>query len=234
MQESLPILIEQSISSKELQKLSSKAINTLDDNALSSVLEFVPYVSATKKVVNFAYETHERSFIRKFVTYLWGIKEISFEQRIAFCSEVAENAEDSSGEFFLSIINRIDHLKKANILANISIARINNQIDIEDFFRLCHALERIPFIDLKYLKYYVNPFYQPCSTEMLASSGVIALSQIDGGYIDQKNATDKYQLTDIGYKLLKYGLNENVNFESPKGIQIPTIGWQDIDNMFNK
>lgn len=234
MLDALPILIEQSISSEELQKISSNSINSLDDNLITSFLEEVPLFATSKKVINYLYERHERSFIRKFITYLWGIKDISFEQRTSFISDVAKNAEDSSGEFFLSIINRIDHLKKANILANISIAKINNQIDIEDFFRLCHVLERIPFIDLKYLKDYVIPCYRSCSTELLASSGVISLSIIDGGNFDDTNGTDKYQLTDIGYKLLKFGLNENIEFVPQKSIQIPSLSWQDIDDIINK
>ena len=51
---------------------------------------------------------------------------------------------------------------------------------------------------------------------MLASSGVISLSIIDGGNFDDTNGTDKYQLTDIGYKLLKFGLNENIEFVPQK------------------
>ena len=103
MLDALPILIEQSISSEELQKISSNSINSLDDNLITSFLEEVPLFATSKKVINYLYERHERSFIRKFITYLWGIKDISFEQRTSFISDVAKNAEDSSGEFFLSI-----------------------------------------------------------------------------------------------------------------------------------
>ena len=63
---------------------------------------------------------------------------------------------------------------------------------------------------------------------------IISLSIIDGGNFDDTNRTDKYQLTDIGYKLLKFGLNENIEFVPQKSIQIPSLSWQDIDDIINK
>ena len=56
----------------------------------------------------------------------------------------------------------------------------------------------------------------------VSSSGSEENSKPLDGNFDDTNGTDKYQLTDIGYKLLKFGLNENIGY----GIELPTTGFE--------
>lgn len=53
----------------------------------------------------------------------------------------------------------LDNINKQKNLANLTKARINGQISIEDFFRLSNMLERIPYVDLESLHNYIENYY---------------------------------------------------------------------------
>lgn len=143
-------------------------------------------------------------FAKKFVGFLYGLKEVSVKKRKKFINELRKSGE-ATGEQILSIIDRLDHQGKTRILANLCIARIEEQISIEDFFRLVSMLERIPYIDLGRLEDYKERFYEPGASEMLYSAGAVRQVVID------PMGDDQYQLTELGLKMLDFGLHHDVS-----------------------
>ena len=112
-----------------------------------------------------------------------------------------------------------------------TIAKIHEFISIEDFFRLCSMLERIPYIDLKELPRYKEPFYDESGdTELLYSTGALILQTLDA------NGTNKYILSVLGEKLLLWGFGINLDMERERGtnVELNYATNDDIDEIVNE
>lgn len=191
---------------------------------LIAITNFIPFaggfISAELQILA-NYQVSE--FFRKFTSFIYGLKELSDSKRVEFIAEVEEKAQDSSGNVMMSIIDKLDNINKQKILAYLVIARTNNNISIEDFFRLSSVLERIPYVDLQLLPSYQDEFYDESGdTELLFSTGVLRQA-----YLGEDG--DKYILSPLGIKLLKFGVN--VNIPTPQICGVKTgISWENIGN----
>lgn len=163
----------------------------------------------------------ESEFFRKYTVYILGVADLTIQERKIFAEEIAQKARDSAGYVITGMVNRLDNINKEVILANLTKARIDDKISIENFFRLASVLERIPYIDLVKLTSYQTPFYdEDGDTELLNSTGVLRPVQLseDG---------DTYILSPLGVKLLSFGLKINVKEINVKGTSVD-LSWNDI------
>lgn len=157
----------------------------------------------------------EAAFFRKLTKYILEISDISFEERIKFSEEIEKTAKDDSGCVLLDMIDRLDNINKQIIFANLTKARINHEISIEDYFRLSSMLERIPYVDFQFLPYYENAHYDESGdTELLYATGALQIVVID------TNGNNKYTLSELGRKLLQYGLMINTEVKHNKGVDV--------------
>ena len=91
------------------------------------------------------------------------------------------------------------------------MAKINGLISIDDYFRLSSVLARIPYTDLDNLVLYQNEYYdEDGDTELLYSTGVLRMAKIS-------EEGDKYILSPLGEKFIKYVLDNNVNVKHVTG-----------------
>lgn len=128
------------------------------------------------------------------------------------------------------MIDRLDNINKQIILANLTKARINSDISIEDYFRLSSILERIPYVDFQFLPSYANANYDESGdTELLYATGVLQIAVIDA------NGNNKYILSELGRKLLQYGMMINTEVKHGKGVEVAlnTISEEDLEQLFN-
>lgn len=124
------------------------------------------------------------------------------------------------------MVDRLDNINKEKVLANLVKAKVTYKISIEDFFRLSSMLERIPYVDLVKLKLYLNDYYdEDGDSELLFATGVLQQSVIDA------NDDNKYVLSKLGKKLLKYGLGIAVSDIQPKGTKVSNLTWNEIDGI---
>lgn len=94
-------------------------------------------------------------------------------------------------------------------------------ISIEDFFRLSSVLERIPYVDLQLLPSYQDEFYDESGdTELLFSTGVLRQA-----YLGEDG--DKYILSPLGIKLLKFGVNVDIPIPQITGVKTG-ISWENV------
>lgn len=126
------------------------------------------------------------------------------------------------------MINRLDNINKAEILANLMKAKINGEIDISDFFRLASICERIPYTDFQYLQRFEN---EDCIeggvTELLYSSGALIQKTIGG-------EQNQYTLSTVGRKLVKFGMLAEVSLAAKNATYIPSLGLADIDQIIDQ
>ena len=209
-------IIDQSVRSVDLDKLKNENSCMAKDLALAIIkLCNQDYVGAGESVlqsINDYIDYKESEFFRKYYQYLCGLSDTTSEQRHQFAEEVQKKAEDYSGNVIMGIVDRMDNIHKEQYLAKLTIARINGWISIEEFFRLTSLLERIPYVDLKMLPYYQEPYYDESGdTELLYATGALNQHTIDA------NGPSKYVLSSLGEKLLCFGLGIKVDMEREKG-----------------
>lgn len=147
-------------------------------------------------------------FFRKFTAFALELTDVSAEERVKFSEEVQKKANDYSGNVLMGMVDRLDNINKGQVLANLIKARIHQFISVDDFFRLSSMLERIPYVDLDMLKYYKESYYDESGdTELLYATGALNQNTIN---IYGRN---KYVLSTLGEKLLRFGLMTPVEVE---------------------
>lgn len=196
-------------------------------------VSLISYIGGTAaEVFQQYYDYKDDEFFRKFVRFLMELKETSSEERYRFAEEIQQKAEDHPGNVILGMVDRLDNINKEVVMAKLSIARMHGAISIEDFFRLHSLLERIPYVDLKLLPRYKEPYYDESGdTELLFASGALEIETIDS-----KGGSNKYKLSRLGELLLRWGFNIHLELEHGKGtnVELDRATQEDIDEMFNQ
>lgn len=215
------------MSSKDLSKFATvdikESVGDFFKRVLCSVSKGFQVVSIG---VDFYIDISDALFFKKFCYYLYGLAETTDKQRNKFMNEVEKAAEDNSENVLMGMICRIDNIHKCTILARLTRARINNEISIEDFFRISTVVERVPYPDFKYLPEFTQRNYIPGGvSELLLSAGVLSQTEIDVN-VDH----DWFELSPIGTKLMKYGLQKSdVKVKDKTKIELPE--WDLADDM---
>lgn len=197
---------------KDLSKLKARDYDNGRGHK-KAILSIIPYVGGTlAEELQQYYDYKDDEFFRKFVRYLIGMKDTTGEERQKLIKEIEKITEDFAGNVICGMVDRLDNINKEAIFANLSIARIEGKICIEDFFRLHTLLERIPYVDLVYLNKYQSNFYDDSGdTELLYSTGALVLSVID------PDSGNKYRLSVLGQKLLEFGMGVIVEVQKKHG-----------------
>lgn len=237
MKNSVDVIVNGILINPELTKLESlkrkgfwkdhlKALLNLGTNLIGTN-GVSPTLGVTEFVVNEIdiLENYKLSeFFRKFTRFVMELTDVNAEERVKFSEELQKKAKDYPGNIIMGMVDRLDNINKEEVLASLVKARIHGFISIENFFRLSSILERIPFVDLIHLREYNIPYYDESGdTELLFSTGVLLLAKID----DEEG--NKYVLSQLGEELIKWGLQEPVITNRPKGTSLP-YSFEDADD----
>ena len=189
---------------------------------LKAIVNLIPTLGgAVAQEIQVFQDYKESEFFRKYTAFILGVVDTTEKEREKFAEEIAKKANDTAGNVIAGMVDRLDNINKEVILANLTKARIEEMISIENFFRLASVLERVPYIDLAKLPSYQTPYYdEDGDTELLNSTGVLrpVLLSEDG---------DTYILSPLGVKLLQYGLKTNVKIANVKGTSVD-LSWNNI------
>lgn len=238
--DNLPVVVKDILESTDLKKIKKVDLKNISKEVLIGTFNAIPYVGGVVasylQIVRSNRETFlEMEFYRKLLALIYGIKELKSKDIKSFMDEVENNAKDFSGSVITHLVNKIDNVNKASILANLIKSRVNNEISIHDFFRLSSMLDRIPYIDLNELEKYQKAYYDDSGdTELLYATGALKLDTIDA---QEENL---YILSELGRKLLKYGMLRSANVDNHGGSFVNgvltdknIISNAYIDSMFN-
>lgn len=139
--DNLPVVVKDILESTDLQKIKKVNLKNISKEALIGTFNAIPYVGGVVasflQIARSNRETYvEMEFYRKLLALIYGIKELKPNDIKSFMDEVENNAKDFSGSVITHLVNKIDNVNKASILANLIKSRVNNEISIYDFFRL--------------------------------------------------------------------------------------------------
>lgn len=231
--ESLSNIVEQSLNNVNQEKLAAIKSGYVKDQALAVFkLLCQDYLGAAESEIQAIIGYKESVFFRKYSSYLLGFAETTADERHKFAEDIQKKAEDSSGNVISGMVDRLDNINKETIFAKLSVARIHEAISIEDFFRLYSLLERIPYVDLKELPKYREPFYDESGdTELLFATGALEIQTIDAN-----GGTNKYVMSRLGELLLCWGFNIHLELEHGKGtnVELDLLSNEDIDQIFDE
>lgn len=224
----IPVVVKKSLTDYKniVEKLKSSNRNDLKKGGLRAILNLIPYFGgAAATTVEMIYSYTDLEFFRKFFMYIYNLSDISQEECNVFIQEIEDSAKDNAENVLSNIISRIDNINKADILANLTKAKLKEKISIEDFFRLSGMCERIPFTDFKYLLEFESPAYVDGGvTELLFSVGILRQQSIS------MEETNKYVLSINGKKLLQFGLNMETDVDTANKTEV-NANWINLDNI---
>jgi hypothetical protein len=229
--DTLSNIVEQSLKRVSIEQLAAIKTGALKDKILAIFkLLCEDYLGAAESEIQAFVGYQESEFFRKYATYLLGLVDMSPEERHKFAEEIQKKAEDSAGNVISAMVARLDNINKETVFAKLSVARIHGAISTEDFFRVYSLLERIPYVDLKQLPRYKEPFYDESGdTELLFATGALEIETIDS-----KGGSNKYKLSRLGELLLRWGFNIHLELEHGKGtnVELNRATQEDIDEIF--
>lgn len=226
--DSLSNIIEQALKEPDWDKL-TLAEREYARGQSKAFVSLIPYVGGAAEELQQYYDYKDDEFFRKFVRYLMELKETTSEERHRFAEDIQQKAEDHPGNVILGMVDRLDNINKEKVMAKLSVARMHGAISIEDFFRLHSLLERIPYVDLKLLPQYKEPFYDESGdTDLLFATGALELVSIAAG-----GGTNKYVLSRLGEMLLRWGFNINIELEHGKGTELGLISQERLNKIFD-
>ena len=229
--ETLSNNVVQSLNSVDLEKLEAFKTNTVKEQILAVVkLLCKDYLGAAESELQVILDYKEGEFFRKYACYLLGLKDTTLDERHRFSEDIQQKAEDGAGNVVINMVDRLDNINKETVFAKLSVARIHGAISTEDFFRVHSLLERIPYVDLKLLPRYKEPYYDESGdTELLFATGALEIETIDS-----KGGSNKYKLSRLGELLLRWGFNIHLELEHGKGtnVELDRATQEDIGEMF--
>ena len=227
--DSLSQIVEKSLKTPDWSKLKSADVDYKKGH-MKAFLSLIPTIGGLAAEELQQYYTYkDDEFFRKFTRYILGLTETTDKERTRFAEEIQQKAEDHPGNVIMGMVDRLDNINKEEVLAKLSVARMKGEITIEDFFRLHSLLERVPYVDLKELPKYKEPFYdKDGDTELLFATGALELVTLDS-----KGGPNKYVLSRLGAMLLRLGYNIHLELEHGKGtnVEMDVIKEEDIDEI---
>lgn len=216
-QEEIRNTIENTVRSPRLNELSPLNNKDLWRQQLDVVLEICKGNEATAvcQQIKVILDYRQENFFRKFVCYICNLNDTTQEQRCKFADEIEKKAGDKSGYVLLDMIDRLDNINKLTIFANLTRARLNEFISIEQFFRLYSLLVRIPHVDLVSLSKYTTEYYDESGdTELLYATGALIQTSIG------EKGNSKYVLSVLGEELLLWGVKIIIQVQRKQGTSI--------------
>ena len=174
----------------------------------------------------------DSEFFRKYTMFIMELSDTTLEQRCKFADQVGAKAQDAPGNVIASMVDRLDNINKEKLFAKLSLAKIYGLISIDDYFRLSSVLARIPYTDLDNLVLYQDEYYdEDGDTELLYSTGVLRMAKVS-------EEGDKYILSPLGEKFMKWVLGKDVNVKHVNGTktesQFEPMTDDEIDEIVNK
>lgn len=197
-------------------------IATVGDTSIDAVvsngaLDGIPILGILNGIYKVGKNVQTLRLCKKVAKFLYDTNSISQSDKERFIKEYTEINKEKGAELLLNVIDKIDNINKIECLANMMRAKVNGEISIENFVRLCLVIEKLPYVDFCNLEKYKQDYSEVGTDDILLSAGVIYNSIIDA------NDGDKYKLNYIGKLLLRYGMGKDTDVNAPTPVSMPNM-----------
>ncbi len=156
--------IVESIAAENLEDLAADSFEAvLDSLVADGPLKDIPIIGSVLKIYRAGADIREAMFVRKLIRFLYCLHDVPENDRRKFVRKMDADPElkQELGEKLIIVLDRLDDLKKADLVAAALRARMNEQITLKDFHALMVVIDRIILVYMDdYLQLYwlENPF----------------------------------------------------------------------------
>jgi hypothetical protein len=174
------------------------------------IIEKIPIVGWLVKAQQAVEDIRNMAFCKKVFRFCFHTSRYSKKVITDFFDEYT-NANDENGyESMMLVLERMDNYNKVDVMANLLQARLEGNLNIDNFIRLTSALQIVPYVDLKHLEDYIKSIGTRHDTYMLLAAGLLYQTAIGVDEVGAKNS-NHYQLNENGVLFVKYGLRKDVS-----------------------
>ena len=165
----------------------------------------------------------DSEFFRKYTVFIMGLSDTTIEQRCKFAEEVGLKAQDAPGNVIANMVDALDNINKEKYFAKLSRAKIEGLLSIEDILDYLLYLQE-SLIPIILISHYTKMRYydEDGDTELLYSTGVLRMAKVS-------EEGDKYILSPLGEKFMKFVLGKAVNVKHVKGTKTE-MQWEPLTN----
>lgn len=179
-----------------LQEAAEFSLDALLENG---IIKDIPVVGTIAKLYSAAMGAQGYVFAKKIRTFLVELKSVPEKEREAFTQKLEKDKEqkERTAETLIVLLDKLDDMKKAPLLARAFAGYIREEFDFSTFQRLAAAIDRCLVSDLPILERFSGP--QPLDGyvgDMLVSTGLVSVAAIPG--IRGRGAKTNYEMSELG------------------------------------
>lgn len=148
----VPDSFQETITNTDLSDISKDLVESSIDSFLTDgVLKEIPVVKSIIGVIKVSSNISEYLFLKKIVSFLNGIKDINPQKRKKVIDKIdtSKKYRIRVGEKLLYILDRSDDYEKAEYIATLFVALLEEQITYDDFIRGSNAINTLSIPDFK-------------------------------------------------------------------------------------
>lgn len=165
----------------------------------SGVLKDIPVVGTVAKLFSVAQACQGYVFTKKVRRFVVEYHKITTEEKLDFSKSVDTDSafRERVAETLVTLLDRLDDISKAPMLARAFAAFVRGDIDFESFQRLAVGIDRCLVADLFYLKKLTKAEQLPAYVgDVLASAGFASLVSIPA--IKAAGVGNQYEISALG------------------------------------
>ncbi len=148
----LPDTFQDTIRNTDLSDISKDLVESSIDSFLSDgILKEIPIVKSILGIIKVSSNISEYLFLKKIISFLNEIKEIDPKKRKEEIDKIdsSERYRIKVGEKLLYILDRSDDYEKAEYIAKLFVALLEEKISYDDFIRGSNAINTLSIPDFR-------------------------------------------------------------------------------------
>ncbi len=148
-----------------ISDISEFSVNQL----LDSPIKDLPLIKYIVGITKFGISVRDNFLIKKIITFIKETGQISHKKRDEFKKRLNSDKKYSKrvGDHLIIILDRLDHLTKAELLAKTFCAFVDGKINYQDFLRLSSSIEKAFIDDLTNISEYYKRNLQEVDENIL-------------------------------------------------------------------
>ena len=205
----LEIALLDSVAKDNLKDLIGDAAEyTIDSILESEELKEIPVFGTLIRIATATSSIRDRLFAKKVYKFLACLRDVSPEKRKNFIQSIEskEGGQRRLGETILLLLERLDDMKKPDLIGKVLRQCIVGKIQYKTALRLCSIIDRAYFPDLEDLvRYYEGDKIGYDVSASLAGLGLMEISGIDGGHFPDGGTEDDLERGGVQYSITWHG-----------------------------
>ncbi|HHC6465829.1 TPA: hypothetical protein ACN36C_004572 [Vibrio parahaemolyticus] len=200
--DSLEITLKSSDLQGTASGLAEVALDTFIDEGIA---RDIPIIGTLFGMANTVSTVRDHLFLKKIVTFLTELSSVDMKQRAKMLANIEndEKYKTKVGEKLLFILDRCDDYEKAQLIAKLFCAFVNEEIKYDDFLRCSAIIERVFLTDIYDFVDSTWDYIETDNAPHLLNTGLVDLSIPDFTVEENPDykASETYVVNDASFSM---------------------------------